>query len=145
MAAMILTGSAGEAHDWREAVCLAAEALHTLGAVESTYGQRCIDSAEQFGPYIVLSKGVALAHARPEDDCLQAGLSLFRVKSPVNFGHPKNDPVDLVFCLASADGEEHINSTKHFASALRQGLATRLRAAGSEDLTSILEEALAHE
>lgn len=145
MAPVIITTIVGEAHDWREAVSLAAASLHITGSVESTYGQRCIDAAEQFGPYIVLSKGVALAHARPEDDCLQAGLSLARLQHPVNFGHSTNDPVDLVFCLASADGEEHIDSTKKFASALRKGLAARLREADSENLTSILDEALTHE
>ena len=63
---MLTAAAVGAATGWRNAVRAAAALLVEVGATTPEYGERCIGSAEELGPYFVLSPGVALAHAR---DC----------------------------------------------------------------------------
>ena len=55
-----------EVQDWEEAVRAAGELLYDNGDVEACYIDNMINIVKEVGPYIVLLKGVALAHARPE-------------------------------------------------------------------------------
>ena len=55
-----------EAGSWEEAVRAAGDLLYRKGAVEKRYIDNMIRIVKEIGPYIVLLKGVALAHARPE-------------------------------------------------------------------------------
>ena len=45
-------------------------------------------------------------------------MSFIRLKSPVNFGHPTNDPVKIVMCLASAENDGHMELIRNLAIAL---------------------------
>lgn len=138
---MLTAAAAGAATQWRDAVRAAAALLVEAGATTADYGELCIKSAEELGPYFVLSPGVALAHARAEKACHHPGLSLLRLDDPVEFGHDTNDPVDLVFCLASPDNESHMAGLRSFAIAMSNGLSDRLRGAAPEDLDTLLVEA----
>ena len=131
------------ASDWREAVRLAAGRLRDSGAASPAYVERCLGIVEETGPYIVIAPGVALAHARPEDGAIRPGLALVRLRRPVRFGHPDNDPVDLVFAFCSPDSSGHIGLLAALGAALGRGLNSRLRAAAGEaDLRRLLEEVL---
>lgn len=138
---MRTTATVGSAEDWRDAIRQAATLLARAGVVPESYGEQCIRCAEELGPYFVLSPGVALSHARPDGSCSMPGLSLLRLDVPVEFGHQDNDPVDLVFCLASPDSQAHLGALRLFAVALSHGLDQRLRSAGGEDLEGVLREA----
>ena len=140
---MLTAAATGTATGWRNAVRAAAALLVEAGATTPDYGERCIGSAEELGPYFVLSPGVALAHARAEGTCLRPGLSLLRLDGPVEFGHEANDPVDLVFCLASPDNETHMTGLRAFALAMSGDLAERLRGATPDELAGLLAEASA--
>ena len=59
------------------------------------------------------------------------------------FGHEANDPVDLVFCLASPDNETHMAGLRAFALAMSGDLAERLRGAAPDELAGLLAEASA--
>ena len=137
---MLTAAAPGVATDWRTAILQAAALLEQSGATSREYGPRCVQSAEELGPYFVLSPGIALAHARADDMCQAAGLSLLRLEKPVAFGHYTNDPVDLVFCLASPDNEAHMAGLRAFALAMADGLETRLREAAPEELPGLLAE-----
>ncbi len=110
------------AEDWREAVIQAGRPLLDAGKVEERYLEAMVETVQTLGPYIVLAPGVALAHARPESGVLQPGLSLIRLRSPVNFGNSDNDPVDLVFGLAALGGDEHVALMAELAEVLLRGL-----------------------
>lgn len=97
-----------EVGDWQEAIRTACQPLVDDGAVEPRYPERCIAMVEEHGPYIVLAPGIALAHARPEDGVRAMGVSAVTLRTPVAFGHPDNDPVDLVFAFGSPDREQHV-------------------------------------
>lgn len=91
----------------------------------------------------MLTKGLALVHARPEDGGLAVGVAAVRLAAPVEFGHPDNDPVDLLLAFCTPDPDAHVGTLSGLARALSGGLAGRLRAAsGDEDMTRILKEAL---
>ena len=98
-----------EVQDWEEAVRAAGELLYDNGDVEARYIDNMINIVKEVGPYIVLLKGVALAHARPEQGAKKIGLSLLTLKTPVYFGNSENDPVSLVFALSAVDSSSHID------------------------------------
>lgn len=122
-----------KAEDWRAAVRAACRPLLAAGAVEARYVERCVAMAEEHGPYMVVAPGVALAHARPEDGVRALGLAVAVLARPVEFGHPDNDPVDLVFAFGSPDRDQHVGLLSALARRLLEGLDGRLRAAGDED------------
>ncbi|MEN2739428.1 PTS sugar transporter subunit IIA [Microbacterium sp. X-17] len=103
------------ASDWRDAVELAGEALARSGATEESYGARMIQVIEEFGAYIVIAPGLALAHARPGPDVNRDGLSVVTLDDPVVFGHPHNDPVSVVIGLAVTSPEAHVSSVAELA------------------------------
>lgn len=119
--------------DWAHAIHQAGDLLVDLGVAEPRYVEACIGSVRERGPYIVLAPGLALAHARPEEGATGTGVTLVRLGEPVVFGHPANDPVDLVFAFATADPGAHLEMLRALATALAGGLAAELRAAGSAD------------
>lgn len=97
------------ANDWREAIRIVGNLLVEAGDVKQTYVDAMIKAVEKFGPYIVLSPGLALAHARPQDGALKVGLSAALLKNPINFGHPDNDPVKLVLAFSAIDQTSHLH------------------------------------
>ncbi|MBB4930196.1 PTS system ascorbate-specific IIA component [Lipingzhangella halophila] len=92
---------------WREAVRAAGDLLVATGSSTVDYIQQMQDTVDEYGPYIVIAPGLALAHARPSSAVLRTGLSWAALAAPVQFGHPRNDPVDLVVGLAATDHDGH--------------------------------------
>jgi PTS system ascorbate-specific IIA component len=96
------------AEDWRSAVRISGDALVASGATLDGYTDEMIATVEEFGPYIVIAPGIALAHSRPSGSVRRAGLSMVTLSRPVEFGHPDNDPVSLVVGLAAPEAESHV-------------------------------------
>jgi PTS system ascorbate-specific IIA component len=122
------------AKDWRAAVAEAGRVLVESGKVEDRYVDAMIRVVEELGPYMVVARGVALAHARPEAGVLERGLSLVRLKEPVRFGHPDNDPVHLVFGLAAIGGDDHVELMAELAAVLLKGLDAISNAKTAEEM-----------
>ena len=108
--------------DWKDAICKAGSLLVKSGEIEEEYIGNMIASVEQLGPYMVIAKGFALAHAAPCAAVKQNAVSLINLKRGVDFGS-KNDPVEVVMCLACTDHESHIERL--------QKIAMRLMKAGT--------------
>ncbi|MFF5261626.1 PTS sugar transporter subunit IIA [Actinomadura viridis] len=135
-----------DADGWRAATRAAAGVLVELGAAGAGYPDACVRVVERDGPYIVLTKGLALVHARPEDGGLAVGVAATRLAAPVEFGHPDNDPVDLLLAFCTPDADAHVASLSALARALSAGLADRLRgAAGDAEMAAELRRALPEE
>ena len=96
------------ATDWRDAVRIAGRALRLSGSTRAEYSDRMISVIEEFGAYVVVAPGLALAHARPGPDVRREGLAVITLAEPVAFGHPHNDPVRVVVGLAVSNAEEHV-------------------------------------
>ena len=120
------------ASGWQDAIRAACAPLLGTGAVSAHYVERCVALVTESGPYIVIAPGIALAHARPEDGAQRLALSVAVLDRPVTFGHPSNDPVDLVFAFASPDKDAHVGLLAALTRGLVGGLAARLREAASD-------------
>lgn len=129
--------------DWSEAVRASAEILVRLQAASPGYPDACVDVVRTHGPYIVITPGLALVHASPASGGTALGIGVLRLGQPVNFGHPSNDPVDLLVAFSSPDHDAHVDMLSALAQALGDGLADRLRAAsGPAEIRASVEEVL---
>lgn len=94
---------------WEESIELVAQPLLKENIIEKRYIDSMIQSVNEYGPYIVIGKHLALAHARPEDGVNKLGVSIATLADGVAFGNPDMDPVKIIFCLAAVDSYSHLN------------------------------------
>lgn len=99
-----------EAIDWKDSIRKSAVPLVKYNKVTEGYVQAMIDSAEESGPYIVITKHVALPHARPEEGAKELAIGITTLKHPIKFGNKDNDPVKYVFCLSAMDNVTHLKA-----------------------------------
>lgn len=97
-----------EAKTWEEAIYKAAEILEKDGIIKPSYKDAIIESTKKTGPYYVITKGVAMPHARPEDGVIKSGFCFLKLKEGVYFGSKENDPVKYIFMVAMENNEKHI-------------------------------------
>ncbi|KAF1298848.1 hypothetical protein BAU15_14290 [Enterococcus sp. JM4C] len=109
-----------EAADWEEAVRKAAQPLIDKEKVTPNYVDDMIKTAKESGPYIVITKHVALPHARPEAGAKEIAISIATLKTPISFGNKENDPVLYIFGLSALDNQTHITAMAELAELLDQ-------------------------
>lgn len=127
------------AGDWRAAVTAAGQALERSGATIPGYTERMIEVVDQFGAYIVIAPGLALAHARPGPDVVREGLSVVTLAEPVAFGHPHNDPVGVIIGLAVVTSDEHVHFVAELANVFNDAsVIPALQAATDADSIRLL-------
>ncbi|GJM74103.1 hypothetical protein HMSSN036_63190 [Paenibacillus macerans] len=97
-----------EAEDAEQAIRAAGQLLVDSGAAEGSYVEAMVSAYRNNGPYIVIAPHIALPHAKAENGVREASVSFVRLRRPVVFGHPENDPVELVFALGSSSSSDHI-------------------------------------
>lgn len=119
-----------EAHTWEEAVRQAGDLLVREGVCDPSYVQDMVDTVRELGPYIVVTPGVALAHARPKGSVARNGIAVATFPGGVRFGNPDNDPVYVVFAIAAVTDEEHLGLFQEVAGFL-----------GTEGNIALLEQA----
>ena len=85
------------------------------GDITEEYIQAVIDNVNEVGPYIVITKGVALPHATNKIGVNRTAMSFISLKTPVNFGSKANDPVKYVFMLATIDANSHLGALQDLA------------------------------
>lgn len=99
-----------ECKDWREAVLKSGEKLVEKGYIEERYIDAMIKSIEEYGPYVVLSPGFAMPHAKVEEGSIRLGMHLIRLKNPVTFGVEELDPIEFVCCLSAIDHKSYLKA-----------------------------------
>lgn len=99
-----------EAVNWKDAIRKSANPLVKNGYATENYVNGMIKTTEESGPYIVISKGVALPHARPELGAKKIGITVTTLKTPINFGNKSNDPVQFIFALCAVDNKSHLKA-----------------------------------
>lgn len=104
-----------EADDWQTAIRKAAQPLVDHKKVKAAYVDEIINGVLEMGPYIVITKHVALPHARPEAGALESAIGIATLKHPVKFGNKDNDPVKYLFCLSATDNIKHLNTLAELA------------------------------
>ena len=103
-----------EPNNWEEAITLVGELLENSGSINAKYTEAMIDAVKQLGPYIVIGKHIAIAHAAPEIHVHKNDMSVAILSKPVAFGS-QNDPVKVLFALASVDGKSHLEKLMELA------------------------------
>jgi len=97
-----------KATSWESAVRESGELLKKAGKVNSLYIDEMVKGVKELGPYIVISKNIAMPHARPEEGSNGIGVSLITLKTPINFGNKENDPIRIIISIVAIDQETHI-------------------------------------
>jgi PTS system ascorbate-specific IIA component len=129
--AVVLGASAST---WRDALRTVGGALVASGTTTDAYTDAMIGMVDEHGAYIVISPGLAFAHARPGASVLRDGLAVVTLAEPVVFGHPHNDPVSVVLGLAVAEVGTHLESIGAIANLFNDATVTgRLAAATTAD------------
>ena len=86
--------------------------------MDPPYTDEMLAALVEYGPYIVIAPGVALAHARPSAAVHDVAFSVLTLEPPVPFGHAENDPVRLVVGMAAPDAEVHVEALRQLAELL---------------------------
>lgn len=92
---------------WEQGILQAADILEKKGCVSSDYGKKAVENVKEYGDYIIISKGIALAHAgKKEAHVYKDGLSL--VMCPEGIEFTEGNIVYLVFCFAVAEEKDYL-------------------------------------
>ena len=124
-----------------EAISIAGELLVRSNRVEIEYVSSMIQAVEEFGPYIVIAPGIALAHGKPSSFVIETGLSLLILQEPIEFKHSQNDPVQLIFGLSAIDHSSHISLMAELADFLSNETKVNLllNSANPQSVRAILD------
>lgn len=129
------------AANWQEAIRFAGDNLVSRGACTVEYVDTMVRLVSEVGPYVVVAPGIAIPHAPSPNGALKLAAAVVRLRAPVRFGHPDNDPVSLVIALSIPQKESAIALIEDITLLLldrttREGLK-RIRSV--EDLTRVLK------
>lgn len=96
------------AESWEDGVRAGGALLRKAGKIESSYIDAMVENVKELGSYIVIAKGIAMPHARPERGAKDIGLSLVTLKDPICFGNIENDPVKAIISFCAKDSTSHM-------------------------------------
>ncbi|WP_238915669.1 BglG family transcription antiterminator [Clostridium sp. YIM B02555] len=98
------------AKNWEDAIRQSASVLVENGKATEEYVDAMVNTAKESGAYIVITKHVALPHARPEAGTKEIAIGIATLENPIEFGHADNDPVKYIFCLSAVDNNSHLHA-----------------------------------
>lgn len=130
----------GEADTPEEAIRLAGGLLLKGQKIKESYIEAMVEGYKNIGPYIVLAPSIAIPHARPENGVTEQCVSFVRLKNPIKFNHPINDPVKMIFAIGGINIDEHMEMLRSIASLLenQQNVEALLNIKSFPELQSIL-------
>ena len=97
-----------ELQNWEAAIKSGFSPLIKENYINKNYCEKIIKLINDFGPYMIISEGLAIPHAENTNDVYKSGMTLLYLKHPVIF--PKNRKVNLLFCLAAENKKDHVQS-----------------------------------
>lgn len=104
--------------DWKTAVHIGGELLVSNQFVKDSYVESMVKSFENYGSYMMLDEGIAIPHARNEDNVLATGISLIVLKHPVEFF--ENRFIKVFFSFCSLDHQEHLDALVTISNLVRE-------------------------
>lgn len=124
---------------WKKAIEVGAFPLVKDKKIKFNYIENMIKNIEELGPYIILIPGVAMPHARPDENVLESSISLLKVNEGVKFSE-NTDKVYLMFCLAAKDSSSHIEIIEKLMEVLsdEEKIEKLIKAKTKEELKSFL-------
>ena len=133
---------ADQCADWEQAIRFAGNPLLENDTISSDYIAAMINKVKEFGPFIDLGKGVAIPHARPEEGVNRIGMSMLRLKEPVNLLGDEAHAVDTIICIAAIDNKTHLKALSELTGILSSDeKLTELKAATtSKEIINMFSE-----
>jgi mannitol/fructose-specific phosphotransferase system IIA component (Ntr-type) len=98
------------AENWEDAIRKGTGPLVANKKVTEEYVNKIIEIAHTTGPYIVITKHVALPHAPSEFGALDTAIGITTLETPIEFGNEVNDPVKYLLCLSAKDSTSHLDA-----------------------------------
>lgn len=99
-----------EATSWEDAIRQAAQPMIDHFYIKQSYVDEIIRIMHNEGPYVVITKHIALPHTKPSSGALRCGLGITVLKTPINFGSKEHDPIKYIFTLSAIDNESHLTA-----------------------------------
>lgn len=109
-----------ETENWEDAIRKSAGVLVENGNVAPEYIDGIIAAINEYGPYIVISDGLAIPHTRPENGAKNIGFSLTTFKKPVIFDE-NTSPVKVMIAFSAVDKDSHLEILKMIVSFVEEG------------------------
>lgn len=95
---------------WRDAMKAASEDLIRDGYFDERYVQEAIGNVEEYGSYIIVNKGIALAHASKEAGVYEDGISLLVAREGIVFD--EGEMVHLLFFFSQKGETDYLDLFK---------------------------------
>ncbi|MGT2948768.1 PTS sugar transporter subunit IIA [Streptococcus devriesei] len=131
-----------EVNNFEEAIRESMLPLKEDAAISQQYIDEVIKIYHETGPYIVLTRHVALPHAPGHLGAKKVAIGFTRLKHPVMSGNKDNDPVKFLFPLSAPDSHSHIALLSELADLLGDPdfLEEMAVVENSEEFITFLEE-----
>ncbi|KAF1305134.1 PTS sugar transporter subunit IIA [Candidatus Enterococcus willemsii] len=107
-----------EVHTFEEAIKKSMQPLLEDNAITENYVEKVINIYNETGPYIVITKHIALPHAPSEDGAKKLALGFMKLDVPIISGNTANDPVKFFFPLSAPDNKSHLEILSKLAELL---------------------------
>ncbi len=138
------------AASWEEAIKIGTDMLVSSGAIEPRYYDNIISKVKEMGPYIILSPGLAMPHARPEEGVIKTAFALVTLKEPVFFDG-EEEGVQVLITLSGSSSDEHMQGIMEITQVLEDedpdsetgvDLAKILACQTKEEVYAVIDAAL---
>lgn len=104
--------------DWQTAVSISGNMLVNNGFVNEDYANNMVSAFENYGSYMVIDDGIAIPHAKNDDNVYQTGIVLTICRQPVLFNDEKQITAFFAFC--SVDHQEHLDALVAISNLIRE-------------------------
>lgn len=98
------------ADSWQDAIQKAGKPMVEHLFVKQSYIDEIIRIMEAEGPFVVITKHVALPHTKPSAGALRCGIGITALKNGIPFGSKEHDPIKYIFTLSAIDNERHLTA-----------------------------------
>lgn len=104
--------------DWQTAVSISGNMLVNNGFVNEEYANNMVSAFENYGSYMVIDDGIAIPHAKNDNNVFQTGIVLTICRQPVIFNDEKHITAFFAFC--SIDHQEHLDALVAISNLIRE-------------------------
>ena len=97
-----------KAENWEDAVRFSYEPLLDGGFITQKYIDETVRIMNTVGPYVVITKHIALLHTKPESGAISCAMGIGVLEKPINFGSIEHDSIKYIFSLSAIDNHTHL-------------------------------------
>lgn len=97
-----------KAENWEDSVRFSYEPLLDGGFITQKYIDETVRIMNTVGPYVVITKHIALLHTKPESGTISCAMGIGVLEKPINFGSIEHDPIKYIFSLSAIDNHTHL-------------------------------------